>query len=520
MKFRKLILIIISGLFLINSFLILSQTVVALTNNWIADGVPISIATDTQNSPDIAIDGAGGAIITWSDRRSGIDYDIYVQRIDSSGAILWNKDGLGLTSGNDDQNYPSIYSDGNGGAIVVWEDYRSGTEWDIYAQHIDSAGNVLWSPNGIIISNDIGNQHEPRIIDVGSGDFIISWYDANIYAQKIDINGNRLWPGNGTVVSSAVNAQNLPRLVDDGAGGAIIAWSDLRGGVDTDIYAQHINSTGNPQWVVNGTPICTETNSQTWLEISTDGLGGAIIAWQDLRSGTDEDIYSQRVNSSGITQWVANGTAISTEINDQFYLDIVSDGVGGVYITWNDARGGSKIYAQHIDISGNVLWELNGTLVSSIAYSQNGVRVIEDGLGGAIFIYSDDRITTDYDIYAQRLNSLGASQWDADGVGLCKYNERQMTIEVTSDGSGGAIAVWRDRRNELGGDIYAQHISSNGVVDSGSSNNGNSDIPPENSILFGNITIVIITFSIIALILNVKYKLKQNLNRPNNTTRM
>jgi hypothetical protein len=36
--------------------------------------------------------------------------------------------------------YPHIVSDGSGGAIMVWQDYRSGTNWDIYAGAVSAGG--------------------------------------------------------------------------------------------------------------------------------------------------------------------------------------------------------------------------------------------------------------------------------------------------------------------------------------------------------------------------------------------
>jgi len=36
--------------------------------------------------------------------------------------------------------YPKIVADSSGGAIVVWEDERSGTSVDIYAQGISTSG--------------------------------------------------------------------------------------------------------------------------------------------------------------------------------------------------------------------------------------------------------------------------------------------------------------------------------------------------------------------------------------------
>ncbi|MBU8923232.1 MAG: hypothetical protein KOO63_15540, partial [Bacteroidales bacterium] len=142
---------------------------------WIEDGVPVCMATDFQVDTQITSDGAGGSIITWADRRSG-EYDIYAQRIDASGTALWTTDGVLLcTDFGEDEEAPRITSDGAGGAIVVWQDYRSGTSWDVYAQRIDSAGTVLWDEYGIEVCTVSLDQDQPRIVSDDAGGAIIVW---------------------------------------------------------------------------------------------------------------------------------------------------------------------------------------------------------------------------------------------------------------------------------------------------------------------------------------------------------
>ncbi len=53
-----------------------------------------------------------------------------------------------------------------------------------------------------------------------------------------------------------------------------------------------------PQWTADGVPLCVEVGNQEILAIASDGAGGAIVAWQDGRSGNN-DIYAQRVTHSG-----------------------------------------------------------------------------------------------------------------------------------------------------------------------------------------------------------------------------
>jgi len=64
--------------------------------------------------------------------------------------------------------------------------------------------------------------------------------------------------------------------------------------------------------------------------IASDGAGGAIITWSDLRSGTDSDIYAQHVLASGLVDpgWPVDGRAICTAAGDQSSPAIVSDGAG------------------------------------------------------------------------------------------------------------------------------------------------------------------------------------------------
>jgi len=139
------------------------------------------------------------------------------------------------------------------------------------------------------------------------------------------------WTANGEAICTAEFVQLYPTIVSDGAGGAIIAWEDLRSG-NSDIYAQRIKANGVVQWTANGEAICIEWNHQYFRDIVSDGAGGAIIAWEDLRSG-NFDIYAQRIKANGVVQWTANGEAICTEAHHQFAPTIVSDGAGGAIIT-------------------------------------------------------------------------------------------------------------------------------------------------------------------------------------------
>jgi len=123
-------------------------------------------------------------------------------------------------------------------------------------------------------------------------------------ASVVASNAYALWPANGAPVCIATNAQLAPVIVSDGAGGAIITWYDRRTG-SYDIYAQRVDAAGVPQWTPDGVAVSTIAGDDFTPRIASDGGGGAIIAWQDLRTGYDNDIYAQRVNAAGVPQWTA-----------------------------------------------------------------------------------------------------------------------------------------------------------------------------------------------------------------------
>ncbi len=428
------------------------------------ENVAVSTATNGQETPQLVSDGSGGAIITWTDARSG-NWDIYAQRVNSIGVAQWTADGVVISAASGSQLNPKLVSDGSGGAIIAWEDQRNGNI-DIYAQRVSSSGMVQWTADGVAVSVAAGNQQSFQLISDNSGGAIITWNDSrsgsnDIYVQRLNGAGLVQWTTNGVAICAAANEQQLPQLLSDGSGGAIITWQDFRSGVG-DIYAQRVNSSGLAQWAVNGVAIA-KLNDEHWNpKIISDGSGGAIITWQDSRSLiTFWDIYAQRVNGDGVVQWTVNGVIIAASASTQQNPQIISDGSGGAIITWEDNRSSDwNIYAQRVNGTGTTQWTVNGVSLSSVDGTQSNARIVSDDSGGAIITWQDARSGTN-DIFAQRVNSTGAVQWTVDGVAISAAASNQLYPQLVSDGSGGAIITWQDYRNATT-DIYAQGISASG----------------------------------------------------------
>jgi hypothetical protein len=432
---------------------------------WIEDGSAVCTFGNEQEYPTIASDGAGGAIVAWRDYRNGTSYDIYAQRVDSYGAVQWTVDGVALCTAATDQEYPAIVSDGAGGAIVTWYDHRSGNA-DIYAQRVDSYGAVQWTTDGVALCAAALNQQHPTIVSDGAGGAIVTWSDFrsgsswDIYAQRVNSAGAIQWTADGEALCTATETQTYPTIVSDGAGGAIVTWHDYRSG-NADIYARHVSASGWVQWTVDGVSLCTATGNQLYPTIASDGTGGAIVTWYDYRSGSNWDIYAQRVDDSGTIQWTSGGITVCTATGSQQSSTIVSDGAGGAIVTWHDYRSGNAdIYAQRVDATGADQWTTDGVALCSAASSQNFPKIVPDGAEGAIVTWNDYR-NGQIDIYAQRVGASGAVLWTTDGVGLSTVLNDQEIPAIVSDGAEGAIVAWQDYRSSYG-DIYAQRVLGRG----------------------------------------------------------
>jgi hypothetical protein len=451
---------------------------------WQLNGGPLCTAVFNQKLPMIVSDGAGGAIVAWYDGRSGNNYIIYAQRLNAAGVPQWTADGVALCSVGGAQFDAgdlgtAIVSDGAGGAIVTWSDDRNGIT-DIYTQRVSAAGVLQWAADGVALCSNPSDQNHATIASDGAGGAIVTWEDyrnsstpnfqSDIYAQRITAAGVPQWTADGVALCTNPSYQVSPRIASDGVGGAIVTWSDQRRNFPgTDIYAQRVSAAGAPQWTADGVALCPAAEGQVHPRIVSDGAGGAIVAWADSRSSNPSiDIYAQRVSAAGVLQWTLGGVALCTTAANQ--VTIASDGAGGAIVTWQDYRSGTNydIYAQRVDAAGAPQWTADGVALCTAASDQSNPTIALDGAGGAVVSWQDSRSGAEVpdDIYAQRVSATGARQWTADGVALCTVGGLQIYPTIVSDGAGGAIVTWEDARSGVlyPSDIYAQRLSGSGGV--------------------------------------------------------
>ncbi len=431
--------------------------------------LPVVTQPGNQWNVRLTADGTHGAILVWQDRRNGTMDKLYTQRISSEGGTLWLSGGVALAATAGFQYYPQIAGDDAGNAAVVWQDNRYGLDYDIFIQKVSSEGLPQWTTDGVLVCNASGHQYNPQIVHDSFDDYLVVWQDRrkgdfDIYVQKFNSLGQPLWTANGLVLCSATGDQIDPKIISDGAGGAIIAWTDFRGGSGfSDVYAQRVLAGGVIPWAANGVALSTAANSQSNVQLVSDGANGGIAVWQDRRSGAVDNIYAQRVANNGSMQWVADGLALAPISGVQYYPQAVADGLGGVVAVWQDNRSGSNydVFAQAVNNAGQVLWSGPGRAICQATGHQYYPQLIRQG--GTVVVSWQDKRSGDYDIYGQGLNLNGDLLWSVNGVKIAQSPLDQFLPQMASDGVNGAIVAFPDYQLGTGTtDIFAHRVGANG----------------------------------------------------------
>jgi hypothetical protein len=220
---------------------------------WDSAGVRLVQFSTPQYSISYAFvsEATHGTIGVWDDTLRNGTWDTYAQRISGNGTVRWLVNGIPVRVAQGTQRNPKAVTDGAGGAIIVWEDGASGLR-DIYAQRVDSTGARLWDTLGVPVVSSTGDQTGIQVVSDDAGGVIVTWKDNrngnnDIYAQRLNPNGQRLWDTLGVQVCAWAGEQTVPVMCQDGSGGAVIAWQDTRNG-NNDIYAQRISASGSGVW--------------------------------------------------------------------------------------------------------------------------------------------------------------------------------------------------------------------------------------------------------------------------------
>ena len=165
--------------------------------------------------------GFDPGIVTFDDGSSVVlgllSSSIYAQKLDPEGYKVWPQPVLVFNNGSsdmvigDNSERTWFCSDGDGGVILFWQDYRGAyyaldgpKNSTTHLQRVDKYGTIRWGTDGIKVNNLQDGYKQAQITSDGSGGCVLLWgeYGYNypgspnknyLKLSRFDANGNKLW---------------------------------------------------------------------------------------------------------------------------------------------------------------------------------------------------------------------------------------------------------------------------------------------------------------------------------------
>lgn len=230
-----------------------------------------------------------------------------------------------------------------------------------------------------------------------------------------------------------------------------------------------LSSPALAQWEYGGKWIGYYTSGTALAMVTDTVTGNTFVAWNKLYGG-DQDIFIQCVDSAGYALWDEGGMVVyEDDYYTQWYVSLLADGEGGVFVVWTDYRHtpdeGAELYGQRIDDQGNFLWNLEGMKLTADTATHRNPALYDDGYGGFVAVCRKS-YGGDTNVGAQRVNSQGQIQWDSTGILLTTANRDQGDARTCRASDNTFITIWRDWRDshDYDSDIYMQSFDLDGNI--------------------------------------------------------
>ena len=492
----KIIYTIILLLLIASSFSKAQWKTVVEENNIICN------APSIQNYASMAPDGQGGAFIAWTDFRDGATgNDIYIQRIDKDGYTQFTENGIPVCVMDNNQLYPRLINTGDSCVVVIWNDDRTNytNATDLYGQKVDANGNMLWAQNGIPLTEYYtptpGGLSEAVAIPDESGGIYLAWTKiyfgySQMRAQRISSGGNLMWEDSSVVITDGAVDTRSPRIVKHPLGIALVYRHSGPGSYP--IYFQMLDHSGNLRFSQPGV-VVTESGPQggTNVSLANTSNGEAVaISWSLGSSGLNGSLYAQVMDINGNRKWGNNGVVINNVPGEHIELRMLRDNnTEDYYFLWKDGRRinvAYDIYAQKLNSSGQAQWTQNGILLSNSPYTFTSTAIsLNDN--GVYVAWAEANNPQGHGIYVLRLNPDSTFAWQNGPVRINNTFDSPAMITLNPDiNFGGALVLLNPSPISTGPDVHVKYIGANGLLGGVTSIEGEHVTQPNDFVLYQN----------------------------------
>lgn len=370
-----------------------------------------------QSAPQIAVFGQNIWVV-YQDTFS-FNCDIRLASSSNQGATF-SPGALVHPENKEVQWQPHLAVGPSGEVYIVWADYKSGSDFDIYITTTTDGENFT-EPVRV---NDVvsGSQLAPRIAVNEAGDVFVVWNDNrgttagyygvvwNVVVAKSTDNGASFGPATFVSAEEVFGEEYFAQNADIAAAGdwVHVVWAKYHWDNHGSIRTRYARSGDSGE--IYETPITLDANHFSLRhQIVADQAGRVAVVWEDNReyggdpnllygSGRTLDVYAQYSENYG-ENW-----ALSFRVNEEILLcqqrPTVALTTGGWAVAWSDDREIGNYTIRIVTES----WPPSGNTLA-------GQKIDEyDGLvertfpalasfGSSLFIVWQDFRDDNYDIY-------------------------------------------------------------------------------------------------------------------------
>ena len=328
---------------------------------WGKDGLPLSNNEYFEAPAPTSVVTSDHFNCVWV-RETTSSSVIVLQKLMSNGEFIWEDEGV-VIEGDPKQplSQPVIVSGGSDRLIVVWgiEEQPGSQVMNIYAQKIDEKGQFVWNDSQpILLADSVPFYIFPSLLSDGNGGAFVSWYTTELksFVQHLDANGEFLMSEAGaTVADSGSNLQISPELqyVPE-TQELYVFWLETDANQKVrGISGQKMSSTGDLFWSENG---------RNFVELSPPEIGMITpkLVGKDVlvfyAEGNPENILETQlevmlINSDGELVWGDESLIFSSVPSNKFGLEVDVIGDREWIGVWTDERDGNRdIYMQNYQL--------------------------------------------------------------------------------------------------------------------------------------------------------------------------
>jgi hypothetical protein len=404
-------------------------------------------------------------IITWTQ-----DFSLYSQKLDSNGNLLWGDDGIILFE-SDYYLYSNSFvvkEDDTNCCIISWAAEGNDFENNIYIQRVNSNGDLLFGEDGLTIYESSDYYLTPSLA-IADQKYHLCWLDntsnsQSLIHQIVDGDGDIYLEENGEEVYTGLSGSVIDYQMVQYADNLIIIWSERNNNYNCRFHLQILNEDGSTVFVENGIPITADTNSYLYDFETVYGENSENIAlvWAENRLGYQQ-IFAQGIDTWGNLLWADSTgiclTPLVSEATKPKISLINNSGTDEYYIGWEDFTDffDSRITGQKI-VDGNLEWGTEGKFIVDREYNDELTDVVENYYIWQSVSYNNRNI------FCLKVDENGdpAPGWPVDGLEVCFEDGVQRDARGLKVPDG-LLIIWEDMRNGYL-EIYGQIVTPNGEI--------------------------------------------------------